>query len=176
MDLGPFSSSFLMISQATDMLEQQFQQFWNLLSQTILMISITPIFLAIFFDKVFLIVWEMVHAKFPNFLTIRITLRSGLVSRFQICWKFCSSMSVAWEIMKKTPKTASFCSDALFWQFWHDFSGYRHTRAKISTVLESSHQGHSNDTHIAYIHGKKYFGDQRGDPMIFQHVQMLERP
>ena len=48
MAMRPFLGSFLAISQATDMLEQKFQQFWNLLSQTVTMTPINPLFLTIF--------------------------------------------------------------------------------------------------------------------------------
>ena len=41
--------NFLVISQATDMLEPKSQQHWILLSQAILMIPINPIYLSNFF-------------------------------------------------------------------------------------------------------------------------------
>ena len=46
----PISGSFLAIYQATDMLEQKSQQFWNLLIQAVLMIPINPPFLMNFFS------------------------------------------------------------------------------------------------------------------------------
>ena len=65
--------------------------------------------------------------------------------------------------MKKIlQKWASEQNQSILGGFFHDFLGCRHARAKIPTVLESAHQALSNDTHIAYIHDKKYFGDQRG--------------
>ena len=44
-----------------------------------------------------------------------------------------------------------------FRQFFDDFSGYRHARAKISTVLESAHQDRSDDTHKAMKVDEKKF-------------------
>ena len=44
-----YFSQFFMISLATDLLEQKFQQIWILLSETILLNPINPIFMTIFF-------------------------------------------------------------------------------------------------------------------------------
>ena len=83
-------------------------------------------------------------------------ISSGLVSRFQNCWKFCSSMSTAWEIIKKPSKMARFCSKALFWQFFHDFSGCIHARAKNLTALESAQLASSFHTNKPYFCDKKF--------------------
>ena len=47
-------------------------------------------------------------------------------------------------------------------QFFNDFSGYRHARAKISTVLESAHQDGSKDTNKPYICDNFFFDLIRG--------------
>ena len=64
-------------------------------------------------------------------------------------------MSVAWEIAKKLPKIGQYGFKTILGQFFEDFSGYKHARAKISTVLESPHQYLSDDTHKPYIVTKK---------------------
>ena len=76
-------------------------------------------------------------------------------------------MSTAQEITENPPKIAWLGPEAVFRQFFHDLSGYRHARAKNFTVPESAHQARSNDTNIEYIYDKKLFSDQRGDPLIF---------
>ena len=88
--------------------------------------------------------------------------RTSWPSRFQNCWNFCSSMSVAWEIIKKLPKIVWFGSEAFLGEFFDDFSDYRHGRVKISTVLESAKSYGSNDAHKPYISDNFFFYLTRG--------------
>ena len=45
-------------------------------------------------------------------------IRTGWLAQFQNCWNFCSSMFVAWEIIKKLPKIGWFDSGVFFSQIW----------------------------------------------------------
>ena len=66
-------------------------------------------------------------------------------------------MSVAQEIIKKLPENGNLSFWAYFGQFFEDFSGYRHRRAKILTVLESAHPDLSVDTHKYQLFDSLFF-------------------
>ena len=69
--------------------------------------------------------------------------------------------------MKKLPEKGLRAKSGYFRWFFDDFSGCRHARAKISTVLESTNQAGSNDTHKPNIFENFFFDFIRG-PENFQ--------